>query len=104
MSKTINRDEYGIAYDLLVNYDLSTATSVQVQITQPDGSVFTGAATVGQAPLVTDDLGTWPAKQYCTYVFKDGDLTQAGDYIARVVYTDGTKRLISDPTSFTVNP
>lgn len=104
MSKTINCGEYGIAYDLLLNYDLSPATSLQIVIDRPDGTQITGAPTVGLVDLVTEDQGTFPAKQYCTYVFKDGDLNQVGDYIARVIYTDGTKRLISDPTAFSVSP
>lgn len=104
MSMTINRGEYGIAYDLLLNYDVSAATSLQIVIDRPDGTQITGAPTVGLVDLVTDCQGTFPAKQYCTYVFKDGDLNQVGDHFARVIYTDSTKRLISDPTSFTVSP
>ena len=104
MSKTLNVGEYGAAYDLLVNYDLSAAMSLQLVITRPDGTKITGAPAVGLVDLVTEELGTFPAKQYCTYVYKDGDLNQAGDYVARLTYTDATKRLISDPTAFTVSP
>lgn len=100
---TINVGEYGVAYDLNVNYDLSAATTLQLAISRPDGTMITGVPVVGLVPLVTDQ-GTFAAKQYCTYVFKDGDLNQAGDYVARLTYTDATKRLISDPTAFTVSP
>lgn len=102
--KNPNVGEYGIAYDLNVNYDISAATSLQLVITRPDESKITGVPTVGLVPLVTEDEGTFAAKQYCTYLFKDGDLNQAGDYLVRLVYTDATKRLISDPTAFSVNP
>jgi hypothetical protein len=102
--KNINVGEYGIAYDLNVNYDLSAATSLVLSITRPDGTKITGAPIAGLVPLVTEDEGTFAAKQYCTYLFKDGDLTLPGDYLVRLIYTDSTKRLISDPTAFTVNP
>jgi len=102
--KNPNVGEYGIAYDVNVNYDLSAATSVQMDIARPDGSKLAGPAVVGLVDLVTQDMGTFAAKKYCTYTFKDGDLNQPGDYVARVIYTDSTKRLISDPIAFTVNP
>jgi hypothetical protein len=101
---TINVGEYGIAFDLNVNYDLTGATSLQMAVTRPDGTTFTGAAVAGLVPLVTADQGTFLAKQYCTYLFKDGDLTVPGEYLVRLIYTDASKRLISDPTSFSVNP
>lgn len=101
--KNPNVGEYGIAYDVNVNYDLSAATSVQMVITRPDKTQITGAAVVGQVDLVTETMGTFAAKKYCTYTFKDGDLNQPGDYAARVIYTDSTKRLICDPVGFTVN-
>jgi len=100
---TMNVGEFGIAFDLNVNYDLSAASSLQIAIVRPDGTTITGAPVTGQVPLVTDQ-GTFLAKQYCTYVFKDGDLNQVGDYTARLTYNDSTKRLISDPTSFSVSP
>jgi hypothetical protein len=99
-----NVGEYGIRFDLNANYDLSPATSLELVITRPDGSKVSGAPDVGQVPLVTADYGTFSAAQYCTYLFKDGDLNQAGDYLARLTYTDAAKRLISEPVSFTVNP
>jgi len=99
-----NVGEYGIAYDVNTNYDMSAATSVVMDITRPDGSKIAAPAAVGLVDLATADMGTFAAKKYCTYVFKDGDLNQPGDYRVRVVYTDSTKRLIADPVAFTVNP
>lgn len=100
----MNVGEYGIAFNLNVNFDLSAATALQLAITRPDETKITGVPTVGQVQLVTDDMGTFAAKQYCTYLFKDGDLNVPGDYLVRLIYTDSTKRLISDPTSFSVHP
>jgi hypothetical protein len=101
---TINVGEYGLALNLNVNYDISAATALQLAITRPDGTLVTGVPTVGLVDLVTGDDGTYPAKQYCTYKLVSGDLNQAGTYTTRLTYTDATKRLISDPTSFTVSP
>ena len=100
---TMNVGEYGLDFNLNVNYDISAATALQLVITRPDGTQITGVPTVGPVPLVTSDQGTFAANKYCTYRFQNGDLNQAGDYLARLTYTDSTKRLISDSTSFTVN-
>jgi len=100
---TANVGEYGHAVNVFVAYDMSLQNSLQATIERPDKSQIVGAAVLGTAPLVTDG-GTFPANQYCTYTVKDGDLTVPGEYIVRITYKDGTKRLISDPTSFTVSP
>jgi hypothetical protein len=102
---TMNVGEYGLVMNLNVNFDISAATSLQLAITRPDGTTIAGVPTVGAVDLVTGDgNGTFLAHKYCTYTFVAGDLSQAGDYLARVTYTDASKRLISDPTSFTVSP
>ena len=101
---TINVGEYGHDLNLNVNYDISAATSLQLVITRPDETTITGVPTVGMVDLVTEDDGTYPAKKYCIYKFVDGNLNQEGEYLVRLTYQDSTKRLISDPTSFTVSP
>lgn len=101
---TMNVGEYGLVFNLNVNFDISAATSLQLAITRPDNTTINGVPTVGAVDLLTNDDGTYLAHKYCTYTFVNGDLTQPGDYLARLTYTDGTKRLISDPTSFTVSP
>jgi hypothetical protein len=101
---TMNVGEYGLVLNLNVNFDISAATSLQLAITRPDNTTINAAPTVGLVDLVTTDSGTFLAKQYCSYTFAAGDLNQAGDYLTRVTYTDASKRLISDPTSFTVSP
>jgi len=101
---TANVGEYGLPLNINLNFDVSAATSLQISIVKPDGSAFAAVATVGQVDLVVDGQGTYKAKQYITYITQPGDLSEPGDHFARVIYTDATKRLISDPTSFTVSP
>lgn len=101
---TMNVGEYGLVLNLNVNFDISAATTLQLAITRPDGTVVNGVPTVGAVDLSTSDQGTFAAKQYCIYKFQTNDLNQAGNYTARLTYTDATKRLISDPTSFSVSP
>ena len=42
MSITVNVGEYGIALNFNVNYDVSAATSLALNITRPDGTLITG--------------------------------------------------------------
>lgn len=103
----MNVGEYGISFNLNVNYNIASFTSLSITFTRPDGTTFTainGPVTVGAAPLVTTDQGTFAANQYCIYLFTVTDLTKAGTYTARLTYTDAAKRLISDIASFVVNP
>jgi hypothetical protein len=100
---TMNVGEYGLVFNLNVNFDISGATTLQLAITRPDNTTITAMPTVGSVDLVTTDSGTFLAHKYCIYTFATGDLNQAGTYTARLTYTDSTKRLISDPTTFTVS-
>ena len=105
----MNVGEYGITFNMNVNFNISGFTTLSLAFTRPDGSTFTrtnsgSIVTVGGSPLVTTDLGTFAANEYCIYVFQSGDLTLEGTYSARLTYTDASKRLVSDATSFTVNP
>lgn len=99
----MNVGEYGISFNLNVNYDISAATALSLAITRPDGTTITGTPTAGAVDLVTP-LGTFPAHQYAAYVFAQGDLTVPGTYSARLTYTDSNKRLKTPPVAFTVNP
>ena len=102
----MNVGEYGISFNLNVNYDMSGFTSLSLDFTRPDGTTISranGVVTVPSSPLVTPD-GTFAANQYCTYAFQSGDINQEGTYSARLTYNDATKRLISDPVTFTINP
>jgi hypothetical protein len=102
----VNVGEYGIALNLNVNYDISAFTTLELDITRPDSTTITranGPVTVGAVPLVTTDGGgTFAANQYASYLIQAGDLTAAGVYRVRLIYTDASKRLVSDVTSFEV--
>lgn len=101
----MNVGEYGIAFNLNVGYDISGNTALTLTFTRPDGSTFIKSnpqVSVGGSPLTTD-IGTFAANQYAACLFADGDLTEPGTYGARLTYTDVTKRLVSDPVTFTVN-
>lgn len=104
----MNVGEYGIAYNLNVNYNISAFTSLSLVITRPSGTIITrvnGDVTVPGVPLVTGtDMGTFAANQYSRYLFQAGDLSEAGTYTARLTYNDASKRLISDAATFTVSP
>lgn len=103
----MNVGEYGISFNLNVNYDLSGFTTLSLAFTRPDGTVFTtanGPVTVPSTPLATTDQGTFAANQYAKYSFAAGDLTKPGIYTVRLTYADATKRLISDIASFSVSP
>lgn len=101
----MNVGEYGISFNLNVNYNISAFTSLSLVITRPDGTTITrtnGDVTVPAVPLVTTDMGTFAANEYAAYTFKAGDLSVVGEHTVRLTYTDASKRLISDATSFTV--
>jgi hypothetical protein len=102
----MNVGEYGLSLNVNVNYTLTGFTTLTLDITRPSGSAIsrTGAdVTAPAVALVTPDMGTFAASQYAKYIIKTGDLTEAGEYTVRLTYTDASKRLISDSTSFTVN-
>lgn len=104
---SINAGEYGVAFNLNTNYALNSATSLTLNFTRQDGTTFIATGpdvTAPGTPLVTTDgNGTFAANQYAQYKFKTGDLTTPGTYTVRLTYIDATKKLISDPASFTVN-
>lgn len=102
----MNVGEYGLTHNINVNYDLSNNQSLVIAYSLPNGTTFVASGTdvaVGAVALTTPD-GVFPANQYCSYVFKSGDLSVSGIYSARLTYIDANKRLISDVVTFTVNP
>lgn len=102
----MNVSEYGLNLNVLVSYNIAGFTNLGMDFTRPDGSTFTVAkpkVSVGTVPLTTP-FGTFAANQYASYVFSDGDLLKAGVYTVRVTCSDATQRLVSDATTFTVNP
>lgn len=102
----MNVGEYGIAFNLNVGFNISGNSALTLAFTRPSGSTFTAvkpAVSVGAAPISTTS-GPFAANEYCVYIFKAGDLTEAGTYSVRLQYDDATKHLISDAVTFTVNP
>ena len=101
----MNVGEYGLTHNVNVNYDISGNTSLTLVYTLPNGTTFvaTGSDVALGASALTTPNGVFPANQYCRYVFKSGDLSVAGNYTARLIYTDSSKRLISDRVSFSVS-
>lgn len=98
----MNKNEYGIDFNLNVNFDLSANTSLSLEITKPNGATITVVPTVGTVLLATNQFA---ANQYSVYRFVQGDIDQAGTYSARLTYNAaGPTRLISDVATFTVNP
>ena len=101
----MNVGEYGIVYNLNVNFDISGFTSLSLTFTKPDLTTLVVASpqvTVGSAPVVTSQ-GTFAANQYAVYKFAVGDISLPGTYSARLTYVDASKRLISDANNFVVN-
>lgn len=106
MTLKINVGEYGVALTIGVSYTITNFTALGVRIIRPDLTVIdraTSFVTVGATPLVTE-FGTFAAGQYGVYLIQPGDLTMPGTYIARLTYTDASKRLVSDPAGFVVSP
>jgi hypothetical protein len=102
----MNVGEWGITYNLNQNFDISGFTILSLVITRPDGTTITRTnpqVSVGAAPLVTSDDGTYATNQYAIYVFAVGDLTLPGTYTSRLSYTDATKHLVGDVVSFDVS-
>lgn len=101
---TVNVGEYGLALNVNVNFDITAASNLSLSFTRPDNSAFSGTPSVGQVDIVVPGDGTYLAGQYARYLIQPGDLTVSGSYRVRLTYTDASKRLISDVTSFDVYP
>lgn len=109
----MNVNEYGNVFAFSTGFDMSSQTSLSIKFWKPSNPwsaatdatpSLTKAATLGTAPLVTD-LGTFAANRYVKYTFLTGDVSEAGEWSARVVYGDAANQhLISDVGTFTVSP
>lgn len=101
----MNVNEYGVLFAAFAAYDMSAYTSASIQFTKPDGVVLTKPASVPAVPLVTPG-GTFPASQYATCIFAEGDVDQVGQWSARILYFNSVipQELISAPGTFCVNP
>lgn len=103
MSGQMTLGEYGNVLYINADYVLTGAT-VTIDITKPNGSTLSVAATIGTSDLSTPE-GTFSANKYAYYTFANGDIDQVGAHTARLnaVWTAPAKKLISPGVSFTVN-
>lgn len=99
----MNAGEYGRVLNFGTQFDMSAYTSLAIVFTRPDGTLISPSASLG-ASAITAPSGSFLPYQYCTYIFANGDINQAGTYTARVSYTDATKRLLSPLVRFNVQP
>ena len=100
----MNVGEYGLVVNFNAQYDLSRNASLALQFVRADGSTFTVSSpqvSLGTASITTA-LGPFPANQYVKYTIANGDLSVPGIYTARLIYTDATKKLYSNPDRFQV--
>ena len=101
----MNAGDYGVVFYLGVGFDLSAETSMELDITRPDGSslvIPTGRITIDAAP-VTTTAGVFAGNTYAICTFANGDINQAGDYTVRLKYdAAGPVHLNSDPAVFSV--
>jgi hypothetical protein len=102
----MNVNEYGVVFAFSCGFDLSGFTTLSITFTKPDGTALTVANPDVTAPNtdIQTTAGLFPAKKYAHYVFANGDVDQAGEWSARVYYTDGSQHLISDVATFTIDP
>ncbi len=105
---TVNEGEFGVACVFYTAYDMSGFTGISIKFTKPDGTILAPTdpdVTVPNVQVITA-LGTFPANQYASYYFQNGDLDQLGTWYARVIYDDTNAspvlRLISNSSSFEV--
>lgn len=97
----MNVGEYGLSFDLYVQFDISAFTTLSLTVTRPDGTSFTRTGGLVTAPGtdVQTSMGRFPAHQYAHYIVQNGDLNQAGQYQARLTYDDAAgQHLISSET------
>ena len=95
--------EYGIQFNVGMNFDMSAQTSLSLKFTRPDGTTLTVAPTLGAVPLITP-LNLFAANTYATYVIAANDLPVDGGYQMRLTYVDAYKRLVSPVINFAVSP
>ena len=95
--------EYGIQFNVGMNFDMSAQTSLSLKFTRPDGTTLTVAPTLGTVPLITP-LNLFAANTYITYVIAANDLPTDGGYQMRLTYVDAYKRLLSPVINFAVSP
>ena len=98
-------NDYGVIYAQNTGFDLSAFTALSLVFTKPDGTTLTvtnPSVAVGAVALTVKG-NIFPANEYITYTFANGDVTAAGNWMAQLVYTDSTPRVLhSAPATFYV--
>ncbi len=100
----IVENEYGKVLILATGVDISTNTALKLTITRPDGSlVATSNNLTAPAVDVTVDGTKYLANQYASYILQNGDITDPGEYKAKLEVTFADKGLRSELTRFSVS-
>lgn len=99
----MNSGEYGQVLRFNVKEDISSATTLEVILRDPEREESTVTATLGVLE-VTTDIGTFSANEYVEYTLQDGDIDDDGWWFARAVITFADKKLKSDWQQFRVRP
>lgn len=106
----MNSGEFGVQYVLGTSFNMVANTGLALVFTRPDGTVLTvtnPAVTINAAvytPTTTPNLGTFAGNTYFLYTFANGDVNQSGLWSVRGHYLASGVLLLSNPSTFTVNP
>lgn len=99
--------EWGVVFLFSTGFNMQNETSLSLKFTKPDGTTMTETNATGVSvgtTNITTTLGIFPAYEYVQYTFKNGDVNQAGTWVAQLTYQDATpQNLISDPAQFVVS-
>lgn len=98
---TIKVGEIGKVINLITGYDMSSATTVSVVLTKPDGTTTT--KTGSSVVVGTTTSGNLIANEYFEYTTEASDIDQAGTWGIYGIYEDGTpKKFLSTEADFIV--
>jgi len=100
----IVENEYGKTLIIPASMDISANTGLALTITRPDGSVVNISAGLSAPAVDVVVKGkTYLANTYASYILAQGDVTEPGDYAAKLVATFADKELHSELTRFSVS-
>lgn len=98
--------------DIAINakFNMSANTDLEMLFTKPDQTTLTVTKSGGVAApssnltIAVDDVDqTFLANEYFLYAWKTGDLDQAGTWVGRGIYIEGTtKEFCGDQVKFEV--
>lgn len=103
----MNVNEYGVQFQFGTGFDLTSYSSLSIKFTKPDLTTLTvtsPSVTVGNTTISTTE-GIFSAGTYALYTFVNGNVDQAGEWTARLTYTDANPRLLTSTiVNFTIYP